>query len=79
MSESVKQEATLCKGGQEWRKKIVPKRAIPLGLGSKLPVEDTGVFDKDRGRGESADHAESLRIRGQTPSDEIGIWLTTQE
>ena len=53
MSESVKQEATLCKGGQEWRKKIVPKRAIPLGLGSKLPVEDTGVFDKDRGRGES--------------------------
>lgn len=61
MSESVKQEATLCKGGQEWRRKIVPKRAIPLGLASKLPVEDTGVFDKDRGRGESAATREEPR------------------
>jgi hypothetical protein len=49
MSQSVKQEATLCKGGQELRRKFVPERAIPLGLGSKFPVEDTGYSPRTEG------------------------------
>jgi hypothetical protein len=52
MSKSVKQEATSCKGGQELRRKIVPERAIPLGLGSKFPVEDTGYSARTEGERE---------------------------
>jgi hypothetical protein len=35
-------------GGQELRRKIVPERAIPLGLG-RFPVEDTGYSARTEG------------------------------
>jgi hypothetical protein len=60
MSQSVKQEATLCKGGQELRRKIVPERAIPLGLGSKFPVEDTGYSARTEG-----EEREQRRVKNQ--------------
>jgi hypothetical protein len=60
MDKSVKQEAKLYKGGQEMRRKIVPERAIPPGLGSKFPVEDTRY--SPRTEGEEREHR---RVKNQ--------------